>query len=65
MSTTGAQTPETRAAILELAVDIDAAPERVWSAITEQTDAWWIAELRCVAGDSRVTLEPRVGGHMV
>lgn len=64
MPTTGAHTPETRAAILELDVQIDAPPDEVWQAVTDETDAWWIAELRCVAGDSRVTLEPHAGGRM-
>ena len=33
--------------------------------MVERPDAWWVADLRCVPGDSTVTLEPRAGGALI
>jgi len=65
MTTTAAQMLDTRAAILELMVTIDAPTARVWSALTEEANAWWVADLRCVPGDSEVSLDARAGGQLI
>ena len=65
MTTTAAKILEASAARIELEVSIDASIDKVWQAIIEQPDAWWVSELRCVPGGSKVLLEPRAGGNLV
>jgi len=50
---------------IELETTIEAPIELVWRAVVEQPDDWWISDLRCVAGDSRVVLEARAGGSLL
>lgn len=47
--------------IVELS--INAPPERVWRAMVEQIDRWWLPHFRMAPGSRRVVLEPRVGGR--
>ncbi|MEM7203395.1 MAG: SRPBCC domain-containing protein [Planctomycetota bacterium] len=56
---------KTSAARLELQVSINAPRERVWQLVIDRPNDWWVADLRCVAADSTVTLEPRAGGHLI
>ncbi len=44
-------------------IPINASPERIWKAIVEQTDQWWLPHFRMAPGSRRVALEPRVGGR--
>lgn len=48
-----------------LEVSIAAPREHVWHVLTERPDDWWVADMRCVPGDSKLTLEPRAGGSLV
>lgn len=63
--TTSSPPTETRAARYELAILIEAPASEVWRAIIEDTDGWWISELRCVGPESTVTLEARAGGQLI
>ena len=60
-----AQTLETRALKYELEVPIDAPADAVWSALTEETNAWWLPDFHMVGADSVVTLDCRAGGALV
>jgi len=65
MTPRAAQMLDSGAARIELEVSIEAPADRVWSAIVEEPDAWWVSELRCVPGDSTIVFEPRAGGTLV
>ena len=47
----------------ELEIEIKADRERVWQALTGETDAWWLPDFRSL-GDSVVTLDPVPGGGL-
>jgi uncharacterized protein YndB with AHSA1/START domain len=49
----------------ELAIDIDAPPERVWQAIIEDTNAWWLPDFHMTGAESTVTFDARAGGGIV
>jgi uncharacterized protein YndB with AHSA1/START domain len=65
MSPTAAKILEASAARIELEVPIEASIDEVWRAVVERPDAWWVSELRCVPGASKVTLDARAGGNLV
>lgn len=44
-------------------VPINATPERVWRAMVEQIDQWWLPSFRMAPGSRSIALEPRVGGR--
>ncbi|MFM9958952.1 MAG: SRPBCC family protein [Phycisphaerales bacterium] len=44
-------------------VPINAAAERVWRAMVEQMDQWWLPHFRMAPSSKRVVLEARVGGR--
>jgi uncharacterized protein YndB with AHSA1/START domain len=60
-----AQTLPTRAVRYELEIQIDASPERVWHALTVETDAWWLPDFHMAGADSKVTLDPAPGGRLI
>ena len=47
----------------ELEVPIEAPRSRVWKAIIQETNEWWLPDFRVVDAGSVVTLDPTVGGH--
>jgi uncharacterized protein YndB with AHSA1/START domain len=61
----GAKKLTVGAVAYELEVEIDAEPARVWRALLEETDAWWLPDFHMVAPGSRVTFEARAGGRLV
>ena len=65
MTPTAATIQDARVARIELEIPVDAPVERVWATLLEEPDAWWVSDLRCVPGPSRVELEPQAGGHLV
>jgi len=65
MTATAAKILEASAARIELEVAIEATIDKVWRAIIDQPDAWWVTELRCVPGGSKLVLDPRAGGTLV
>lgn len=44
-------------------VRIEAPPERVWRALTEETNAWWPKGFFARPESTRMVFEPRVGGR--
>ena len=65
MTPKAAKILEASAARIELEVPIEASIDEVWQAVVERPDAWWVSELRCVPGESTVTLDARAGGNLV
>lgn len=55
---------EMRAAQYELEIEIDAPPERVWEALTAETNAWWLPDFHMAGEGSVVTLELEAGGAL-
>ena len=53
------------AAQYELEISIDAPIERVWQALTEETNAWWLPDFHMVGEGSTVTLDTQAGGGLV
>lgn len=47
----------------ELEIAIGASRERVWRAIFEETDLWWLPDFHMVGADSKVTFDCRPGGR--
>lgn len=47
----------------ELDISINAARERVWQAIIEETNAWWLPDFRMVEPQSQVQFDVRPGGR--
>lgn len=62
---TAALTMDAAAARFELEITIEAAPDAIWTLITERPDEWWVSDLRCVPGPSRMVLDPRAGGTLI
>ena len=46
----------------ELEVAIDASADRVWQAIFEETDDWWLPDFYMAGENSLVTFDPTPGG---
>lgn len=59
------QSLEVRAVQYTLEVPIEAPVDRVWAALTEETNAWWLPDFHMVGADSIVTFEARAGGKLV
>lgn len=55
---------EARVVQYEFEIDIDAAPSRVWRALTDQLSSWWLPDFHVLGSDSLVTLEPFPGGRL-
>ncbi len=49
----------------ELEIVIDATPEEVWRALTEETNAWWLPDFHMMGEGSVVTFDARAGGQLV
>jgi len=62
---TGAIRKPASVAQYELEVEIDADPDRVWRAMIEEIDAWWLPDFHMVAPGSTVRFEARAGGGIV
>ena len=50
---------------VELEIEIAATPDRVWTALTEETDAWWPDDFLVTPDPRGVRLDPRPGGLLV
>ena len=62
---TKAEILPTRAVRYELEIRIDAAADRVWQALTNETNVWWLPDFHVAAPDSTVTLDTSPGGHLM
>ncbi|MFT7667929.1 MAG: hypothetical protein ACI8X5_000615 [Planctomycetota bacterium] len=49
----------------EFELTIKAPTAKVWQALTEETNAWWLPDFHMVAAGSTVTLDARAGGPLV
>ncbi len=47
----------------ELEIAMEATRERVWKAIFEDTNRWWLPDFHVAGPDSVVTFDPRAGGR--
>lgn len=47
----------------EFEIRIDAPTERVWTALTEEVNAWWLADFHMVDPNSTVEFDLRPGGR--
>ena len=61
----GAKVLPTRAVEYELEIRIDAPASRVWQALTEETNAWWLPDFHVAAPESTVILDAVPGGHLI
>ncbi len=57
-------THDARVVEYEFEIEIDAGPERVWRALTDQLSAWWLPDFHMLGADSIVSLEPVPGGRL-
>jgi uncharacterized protein YndB with AHSA1/START domain len=55
----------TRGVRYALEIGINASPVRVWRALTEEIDAWWLADFHVAGADSTMTLDATPGGHLI
>ena len=58
----GAKTLTANCLQYELEIAIDATAARVWHAIFEETNAWWLPDFHMAGADSVVTFDPTPGG---
>ena len=49
----------------ELEVEIHAPREKVWSALVDEADAWWLPDFHMLGEGSVVTFDAKAGGHLV
>ena len=49
----------------ELEIEIEAAADRVWQALVDETDAWWLPDFQMVDPASTVTFDLRAGGGLI
>ena len=47
----------------EMEIAIDAPPQRVWRAIFEETESWWLPEFHVAGAGSKITFDPAPGGN--
>lgn len=62
---TGAKRMQSTVAQYELEVEISAEPTRVWNALIEEINAWWLPDFHMVGAGSVVRFEPRGGGGII
>ena len=62
---TGGKTTEARVASYELEIAIDAPRERVWEAMTDETNAWWLPDFHILGEGSVVTFDTQAGGALI
>lgn len=46
----------------EMEIAIDAPPQRVWNAIFEETQNWWLPEFHVAGAGSTISFDPNPGG---
>jgi uncharacterized protein YndB with AHSA1/START domain len=62
---TDARTTVARVASYELEISVNAPPERVWKAITDETNDWWLPDFHMVGAGSVMTFDAQAGGGLV
>jgi uncharacterized protein YndB with AHSA1/START domain len=59
------RTAEAKCISYELKIEIKASCERVWQALIEEINAWWLPDFHMVGEGSVVSLDARAGGGLV
>ena len=49
---------------VELDIEIDASPDKVWNAIIDDIATWWPRDFYANAETKQFVIEPRVGGRL-
>lgn len=62
---TGTNILETRAALYELEIPIDRPRERVWQALTEEINAWWLPDFHMIGEGSVIRFDAEAGGQLI
>jgi uncharacterized protein YndB with AHSA1/START domain len=57
--------PTAQVANYELEIDIDRPRARVWRALTEDTNAWWLPSFHMVGEGSIVSMRAEAGGQLI
>lgn len=55
---------KSQVAFFELEIRIAVAPQRVWTAITQEINQWWLADFRCAPHSKEIKMEPWPGGRL-
>lgn len=58
----GAKTSPVGCLQYELEIPINASPDRVWQAMFEETNFWWLPDFHMAGANSVVTFDPTPGG---
>lgn len=61
----GARVSPAQVAQYELEIEIDAGRERVWRALLEETNSWWLPDFHMVDAQSVVTFDTGPGGSLI
>lgn len=56
---------EAGVATYEIEIQIDVPPQKVWDAIIQNINAWWLPDFHMVGQTSKITIEPRAGGQII
>ena len=59
------QTPALTSIQYEFEIHMEAPKEKVWRALTEDIDTWWLPDFHMVGTDSKIQLDAIAGGHLV
>ncbi len=59
------QVSDARVIQYDLEIPIDAPRERVWDALTKETNGWWLPDFHMLGEDSTVRFDARAGGSLV
>ena len=49
----------------EIEIPIEAPKEKVWKALTEDIDAWWLPDFHMVSAKSTIRLDATAGGQLI
>ena len=59
------QLTEAKTIKYDLEIAIDAPRDRVWEALTNETNGWWLPDFRVMGEGSVVRMDARAGGHVI
>lgn len=62
---TGAKILETRAALYEMEIVISAPRARVWQALTDEINEWWLPDFHMAGEGSVVSFKAEAGGQLL
>jgi len=59
------QSPALTSIQYEFEIHMNASKEKVWQALTEDIDAWWLPDFHMVGTDSKIQLDAVAGGQLI